>query len=327
MSNLSTSLGDDFYEWVNSNSIKKKFFKGQCLVKGGEEIEYLYYSDKVQGEYQIYDKGNKLVKLEKLESLELSSFDSLLTLSPPIANIVSTSDRMFIQIEAQKFIKYIESSNSIENNFLVNYAKILSRKIQLRNDLLSKRQKEKIVELKKILLFFGDLDELDIAWLQKVGKHLTFKNNQIVIEENKNVPFIYIILSGLTNIFISRGGKNINVGLASKGEILGEMSLLLSKGEHDLATASVVAVENADVLAIDKKLLRQKLMQDKGFAFRFYLSITRMLSFRLRDQLISSGLGIRSNNLDIDNDELDFEILSKLTSAGNKFDSFCRRYY
>ena len=327
MNNLSTSLGDDFYEWVNSNSTQKKFIKGQCLVKGGEAIEYLYYSDKVQGEYQIYDKGNKLVKLENLEPLELSSFDSLLTLSPPIANIISTSDRMYIQIPAQKFIKYIESPNSIENNFLVNYAKILSRKIQLRNDLLINRQKEEIVELKKILLFFGDLDELDIAWLQKVGKHLTFKNNQIFIEENKNVPFIYIILSGSTNIFISRGGKNINVGLASKGEILGEMSLLLSKGAQDLATASVVAVENADVLAIDKKLLRQKLMKDKGFAFRFYLSITRMLSFRLRDQLISSGLGIRSNNLDIDNDELDFEILSKLTSAGNKFDSFCRRYY
>ena len=331
MDNLSNIYGSEFSKWVHDNSSERKVSEGEYLVKEGEEIEYIYLSDRISAIYQAFDERKGVIMLDNLEPYELSGLDSLLTLSPPISNIVSTSNSSYTQIAVKEFIQYIESPNLMETNFIRKYAQKLSMKLQLRNDLLSSRDKEKIAELKKILLFFGDLDELDIAWLQKVGKHCKYKDQEIIIKENKNVPFIYIILSGSTNISIARGGKDINVGEASKGEMLGEMSLLLSGQSKDIATASVIAIDNADVIAIDKTLLREKINVDKGFCYRFYLSISRMLSFRLRDQLISSSLGIKNinsnaNNLGIDNDELDLEILSKLSYAGSKFDSFCRRY-
>jgi bacteriocin-type transport-associated protein len=331
MNNLSDLYGDEFCEWVRKNSSEKNIAKGEYLAKVGEEIEYIYFSDKVNSEYQTYSKGKELVRLDSLESYELSGLDSILTLSPPITDVVSISECKYTQIPVEKFSKYIDSSNVIDPNFIIKYAQVLSKKLQSRNDLLANREKEKINELKKILLFFGDLDEIDISWFQKVGRYFKYKDQEIIIEENKNVPCIYIILSGFTSVFITRGEKEISVGQASKGEILGEMSLLLTGKSQDVATASVAAIDNADLIAIDKNLLRKKLNNDKGFSYRFYLSISRMLSFRLRDQLISSGLGIKSCNsisnvFEIENDDLDLEMLSKFSSAGSKFDSFCRRF-
>jgi len=331
MNNLSELYGKEFYEWALKNSSEKNIIKGEYLVKAGKEVEHIYFSEKINSEYQTFNKGKDLVILDGLEAYELSGLDSFLTLSPPITDVVSISECNYSQIPIEKFSKYIDSSNMIDTNFIIKYAQILSKKLQSRNDLLANREKETINELKKILLFFGDLDEIDIAWFQKVGKYFKYKDQEIIIEENKNVPFIYIILSGFTSVFITRGGKEISVGQASKGEILGEMSLLLTGKSQDVATASVEAIENADLIAIDKNLLRTKLNNDKGFSFRFYLSISRMLSFRLRDQLISSGLGIKNSNstfngFEIDYDDIDLEMLSKFSSAGSKFDSFCRRF-
>ena len=92
------------------------------------------------------------------------------------------------------------------------------------------------------------------------------------------------------------------------------------------SSATVRARENALVLAIPRDRIKAKLLEDSGFAARFYKAIAIFLSDRLRGKI--AMLGPKKPTLDEDMfeaDELDPVTMDTVYLAGQRFDRMLKQ--
>ena len=129
---------------------------------------------------------------------------------------------------------------------------------------------------------------------------------------NRVVDSLFFVTHG--NFSVSTGGAGHTVATVGAGEVLGEISFV----DRRPPTATVTALEDADVLAIPKTTLSDKLLEDPGFASRFYRAIAVFLAHRLRTTLLQLGEGG-------EDDELDLQELDTVSKAGVRFERILRR--
>jgi len=110
--------------------------------------------------------------------------------------------------------------------------------------------------------------------------------------------------------------KGVELARVGAGEILGEMSLVDSRPP----SASVTVAQDSYVLALEKKVLQNKLDTDNGFAARFYRAIAIFLSERMRGTIKNLGYGNDADEAVADPDELDSNVLDNVHLAGARFD-------
>lgn len=139
-----------------------------------------------------------------------------------------------------------------------------------------------------------ELSNSDIEWLKNTGQTQRVAVNTLLIEQTKQVDFVYIIIQGEFIATLTRHEKGRlgevfaalednqsleqEIGKFSEGEILGEMSFL----EVNPAANSIRAIADSVVLSIPRESLNQKLQQDYGFAARFYRGMTILLLERFQ---------------------------------------------
>src|SRR4029079_8014753 len=101
------------------------------------------------------------------------------------------------------------------------------------------------------------------------------------------------------------------------GEIVGEISFVDSAPP----SATVAAIGECLALFLDRESVLNKLERDVGFASRFYRSLAIFLADRLRDTVGHLGYGkVQDDGLSTPvRDELDMEILDRLSMAGDRF--------
>ena len=109
------------------------------------------------------------------------------------------------------------------------------------------------------------------------------------------------------------------------GEILGEISLIDSRPP----SASVVVDEPCMLLALDQKILREKMRVDTGFAARFYRALAIFLSNRMRSTMTTLGYGkageLPEPREEDDADLLDDEVLDGVFNAGLRFERMLKK--
>jgi bacteriocin-type transport-associated protein len=171
--------------------------------------------------------------------------------------------------------------------------------------------------LRKVLLVFGEWNELDVAWLAHQGKRFDVTQGAVFINEGDPLPDLFVVLDGEADVLLNVDGSRTPVGSSRRGEILGEMSFL--SGDEQ-ATATVQAREPMTLLAMPKQRIREQLLQDLPFAERFYRSLAVLLSHRCRDQLMARGMAAQASALE----ELDLTTLSNVSTAGRRFEWLCQ---
>ncbi len=150
-----------------------------------------------------------------------------------------------------------------------------------------------------------------------------------LIRQGEEVSSLYLILAGEAEIIVDIRGVSKQVGSSRRGELLGELTLLLSS--EGGATATVTSSEGMELLEIDKTKLNQLLNADPNLAEHFYRSLSCMLSQRSRDQLLSQRLASLSKNAELedgddDDEELDMTQLGGINRAGQRFNRICEKF-
>jgi CRP-like cAMP-binding protein len=164
------------------------------------------------------------------------------------------------------------------------------------------------LNVKKILLFFSELNNSDLDWFVQKGKRETIAPERLLIREGQISEALYIVVSGSFSVAIeSQDHKEL--ARISEGEIVGEVSFI----------ASVRSLEESVVLSIPRVQLLSKLQQDTNFSSRFYRAICLCLSDRLRGTVSRLGYGYDLDDLESHLGGFGQSMISNLELAEAKF--------
>jgi len=134
---------------------------------------------------------------------------------------------------------------------------------------------EKKSVLKKVPLFskIGDKQLEKIAEISYLKK---YKKDEDIFSEGEVGDALYILVSGVVKVFRrSSDGRLKTLALMEKGDFLGEMAIL----EKEIRSANVRAVDDTEMLVINKRDFEASLTSNPQIAFK----IMETLSARLRD--------------------------------------------
>jgi CRP-like cAMP-binding protein len=169
--------------------------------------------------------------------------------------------------------------------------------------------------VRKVLYILGLLEDADINWLIGVGQRRRVPAGERLITEGEPISHLNIVINGSVEVY-ARGKLLAQLG---QGEVVGEISLLDSRPP----SATVSATENTIVLAVPFTELRAKLGRDPGFAARLYQALGVFLAQRLRNinlqLIIGTSPGFKLEEDEEELDEIDPEVLERITLAGSRF--------
>jgi CRP/FNR family transcriptional regulator, cyclic AMP receptor protein len=172
--------------------------------------------------------------------------------------------------------------------------------------------------MRKALYMLGILDDVDIDWVARNGVVRHINAGTVLIEEKKSIDSLYILLEG--QLAVTVGVPNAtHIATLFPGEIVGEISFVDSRPP----AASVVAMQNSEVLALSSEMLRAKLAKDHEFAEHFYRSIATFLADRLWVTVGRFGYG--SGQQDADIDEVHESFFDEISLAATRFDKLVRQ--
>jgi CRP/FNR family transcriptional regulator, cyclic AMP receptor protein len=168
--------------------------------------------------------------------------------------------------------------------------------------------------MKKILLFFSELNNGDLDWFVQKGKKELIPSDRLLIKEGNVSDALYIVVSGSFSVVIESQAKT-ELAIISEGEIVGEVSFIDTRPP----IASVRSREESVVLSIPRVQLLSKLREDINFSSRFYRAICLCLSDRLRGTVSRLGYGYDLDELGLHIGGFGQSMSSNLELAEAKF--------
>ncbi|MEK7821512.1 MAG: cyclic nucleotide-binding domain-containing protein [Planctomycetota bacterium] len=102
-----------------------------------------------------------------------------------------------------------------------------------------------------------------------------YKDGEVIVKEGTQSRTMYVIQSGNVKVVKSEGETETALAMLGEGDIFGEMSLFDAKPR----SATVKAVGEARVLAIDHENFLKRIKMDPSLAFR----TIKQMSQRIRD--------------------------------------------
>ncbi|MBC8165426.1 MAG: cyclic nucleotide-binding domain-containing protein [Bryobacteraceae bacterium] len=172
--------------------------------------------------------------------------------------------------------------------------------------------------MRKALYILSVLEDTDLEWMAHKGSIERVPAQSELISEGQVTASLYFVLDG--ELAVRAGGADgTEIARLLSGEIVGEMSFVDTRPP----SASVVAVQDSLVLALDRALLTRRLEQDSGFAARFYKAIAKFLADRL--YVTTGRFGYGSHRQDVDVDQIDDDAMEDVSMASLRFDQFLKR--
>ena len=112
-----------------------------------------------------------------------------------------------------------------------------------------------------------------------------YKDGEVIVKEGMQSRTMYVVQSGKVKIVKRDGDKEIILAVLNEGDIFGEMSLF----DASPRSATVKAIGEARVLAIEHEGLLKRITTDPTLAFR----IIKQMSQRIRNLnlKLSSAMG------------------------------------
>ena len=314
-------FGSQFFRWCQDNGETIVIQHETVLIEEGRITPNLYLmlegSGQVRTTRESEDEGTSSIELAVIGAGQFVGEMSLLEDRLPVATVIALPDSRWIRVNYKRLVSAMAKDKQLAVSTYQVFAEKLSLQLSKQNAFIHRWPGEDIEPLRKVLLVFGEWNELDVAWLAQKGERMELEQQTTFIHEGETLEKIFVVLDGEADVLINIANKSTKVGSSRRGEILGEMSFL---GENEQATATVQAKEAMLLLAVKKSAIRQKLEDDTGFAVRFYRSLAVLLSHRSRDQLMARGMAAQAASLE----ELDLSTLSNLSTAGQRFEWLCQ---
>ncbi len=126
-------------------------------------------------------------------------------------------------------------------------------------------------------LALGDPDLRQLAGLVQTVR---FRAGEVIIREGDAGDSLYIVGSGKVRIVRLADGSEIPVAELGRGALFGELALL----EGRARTASVIADVDAELLRLDRAMMKELLAQRSPLSYKILLALTLHVSARVRRQ-------------------------------------------
>ncbi len=173
--------------------------------------------------------------------------------------------------------------------------------------------------MRKVLFFFGILDDEDLEWMLASGSRREAEKGEVLIRQGEIIDSLFLLVDGLCKVV----SGTAEIAQLKAGEIMGELCFVDSRP----TSASVIAVEKSLLLALPRTLVAKRLGEDVGFAARFYRALAIFLADRLRSSnaLLGYGQVGRIWESSGDPDEMDPDELEAVSVANVRFDRLQRQ--
>lgn len=177
--------------------------------------------------------------------------------------------------------------------------------------------------MRKVLFLFGQLNDDDVEWMLRAGRKHFVPRDGVLIRQGVEIDALFILLEGRLSVWLATRQGEKEIARLNAGEIVGEMSFVDARPP----SATVKALEDANVYALPRPVLTAKLASDLGFAARFYKALAIYLSSTVRERHRALGYGDGSALAEAEDagDELDPNVLDGVYLAGERFDRMVKR--
>ena len=98
-----------------------------------------------------------------------------------------------------------------------------------------------------------------------------YQNGEVIVRQGDVGDCLYVIQKGQVEVLLDKGGEEIRLRVAGKGEIIGETAVF----EHVARTATVRALGEVRALTVDKRNFLRRIQEDPTLAFRLVQIISR----------------------------------------------------
>lgn len=174
--------------------------------------------------------------------------------------------------------------------------------------------------MRKVLYLFGQLSDEDIEWITDHGEVREIPAGEIIIHQGIPIEAVFILLRGRMSVSLP-SLEDREIARLKAGEVVGEMSFVDARPP----SATVTAIEDSTVFALEKMALTAQLERNQGFAARFFRALAIYLSTTVRERHRMLGYGAGVELPDDDPDELDPNVLDGVALAGDRFDRLVKK--
>jgi CRP-like cAMP-binding protein len=108
-----------------------------------------------------------------------------------------------------------------------------------------------------------------------VSSFIAFRKGEVIMEEGSEGTLAYIITSGCAEVYKTARGKKIVLETLGPGNIVGEISLITGEPRR----ATVVALEDTVVMALDQETFETSILQDQDTIIQLLKQVFRRLSY------------------------------------------------
>lgn len=307
-----------FFAWAQNTQTSISLDDAETLIEEGQDGAELLLLIEGRGVVSTLQEDGKSVVLAQLEAGQILGDMSFLEGRPSVASVIGQPGSRWIRIPFQALQLAVDADDELAADFYNVLARKLALQLQSQNALVHRWQNSEIEPLRKVLLVFAELNDLDIDWLSRNGTVQHFNPGNAVIEQDSRLDQLWVVLTGEADVFLLEDLQHQQVGSSRRGELLGEIALLSA---NSLATASVVASSDMQLIAISHRDIEDRMAEDAAFSSRFHRAMAVLLSHRSRDQLMSHGLASRAAA----NEALSLDILNNVNQAGRRFEWLCRQ--
>ena len=120
----------------------------------------------------------------------------------------------------------------------------------------------------------------DLRQLAGLVQPVRFRAGEVIIREGDAGDSLYIVGSGKVRIVRLADGNEIPVADLGRGALFGELAVL----EGRARTASVIADTDAELLRLDRALMKELIAQRSPLSYKILLALTLHVSARVRKQ-------------------------------------------
>ena len=317
----------ELLRWLHQHGQTRTLSTPTQLIREGDPIKALVLLLNGEMSVSTSSDSNALEPLATLGPGSLVGEMSWLEKRPTVASVSASAGSSVLEVAFTQLDHLQAEQPTLAAELQRLIACKLALQIQDQNAWMHRLNDEKAdgEPLRKVLVLFAALEERDVHRLAKLGRLERLAAGGCLLRQQDPVHCLYLIMSGEAEIRLTLSGTTRVVGSSRRGELLGEMSLLLK--DQAGAAASVTSSGGMDLLAIERVRLMDALEQDPDLACRFHRGLACMLSQRSRDQLLSHRRALTSREAEAnDPDRLDLDQLGRISRAARQFDWLCRHF-
>lgn len=323
--NLFDQAEPELLHWLKINSEKVLHTERTLIIREGARDAGLYIVESGRLLISTSNSDGSSVPLAEQGTGSVVGEMSWLEGRPAVADVMAEAGSQLLHLSNKALGTLQQGSQKASSQLFRCIGKKLSLQIQSQNAWIHRFTSSTQEPLRKVLVFFAELNDQDIDWLRQLGELQKLPAGALIIDEGAPVKAMSLILAGEARIQVSHQNQLKVVGSSRRGELLGEMSLLNKDASG--ASARVDTQEGLELLSFNIKILLEELERDPIRATRLWRALSLMLSQRSRDQLLERGLAAKSKKAEMLNEDQEINVneLSGISTAGIRFDWLCRQ--